>query len=42
MNFSIEFFDFSKINFTFATIISGLFFIILGVIYYLIYHQTFQ
>lgn len=39
MNFSIEFFDFSKINFTFATIISGLFFIILGVIYYLIYHK---
>lgn len=39
MNFSIEFFDFSKINFTFATIISGLFFIILGVIYYSIYHK---
>ncbi len=39
MDFPLEFFDFSKINFTFVTVLSGLFFILLGVIYYLIYHK---
>lgn len=39
MNFSIDFFDFTKINFTIATIIGGALFILLGVIYYLIFHN---
>ncbi len=39
MNISIDFFDFSKINFTYLTIIGGVFLIILGVLYYLIFHK---
>lgn len=39
MNISIDFFDFSKINFTVVTIIGGVFLILLGVIYYLIFHK---
>lgn len=39
MSFSIDFFDFTKINFTLATIIGGIFFILLGVMYYLIFHK---
>lgn len=35
----IDFFDFSKINFTIATILGGVFFVLLGVIYYLIFHK---
>lgn len=39
MNFSIDFFDFSKLNFTYTTIIGGIFLVLLGIIYYLIFHK---
>lgn len=39
MNFSIEYFDFSNINLTLSTILGGIFFVLLGVIYYLIFHK---
>lgn len=39
MNSSIDFFDFSKINITLSTVIGGIFLILLGVLYYLIYHK---
>lgn len=39
MNVPIDFLDLSKINFTFATVIGGVFLILLGVIYYLIFHK---
>lgn len=39
MNIPIDFFDFSKINITLSTIIGGVFLILLGVIYYLIFHK---
>lgn len=39
MNISVDFFDFSKINFTFVTIIGGVFLILLGVLYYAIFHK---
>lgn len=39
MNISIDFFDFSKLNFTLATVIGGIFLVVLGIIYYLIFHK---
>lgn len=39
MDIPIEFFDFSKINFTVATLVGGVFLILLGIIYYLIFHK---
>lgn len=39
MNISVDFFDFSKINFTFVTIIGGVFLILLGALYYVIFHK---
>lgn len=39
MNIPIDFFDFSKINLTVATISGGALLILLGVIYYLIFHK---
>lgn len=39
MNISVDFFDFSKINFTFVTIIGGAILILLGFLYYLIFHK---
>lgn len=39
MNFSINFLDFSEINFTFITLIGGIFLILLGIVYYIIFHK---
>lgn len=39
MDIPIDFFNFSEINFTVATIAGGAFLILLGVIYYLIFHK---
>lgn len=39
MDISVDFFDFSKINFTFVTVLGGIFLILLGFIYYLIFHK---
>ncbi len=39
MNISVDFFDFSNINFTFVTIIGGVILILLGFLYYLIFHK---
>lgn len=39
MDIPIDFLDFSKINFTVVTIVGGVFLILLGFIYYLIFHK---
>lgn len=39
MNFEIEYFNFDEINFTATTIIGGIFLVLIGVIYYLIFHK---
>lgn len=39
MSFEIEYFNFDEINFTTTTIIGGIFLVLIGVIYYIIFHK---